>query len=329
MKRLDRIRFDLRLPANRRFQVVGLGLNAVDWIVVLGDYPPHGGKCRIEQRMQLGGGPVATASALCGRFGLETRYVGRVGDDDLGRFSLADLKREPMDISGVETVPGASSQYAVILVDRPTGERTVLWDLDAKLLYKPGELKKEWIIDGQILHLDGLDMDAATQAARWAQEAGMKVSLDIDMPESGVEELLRYTDFAIPSQDFLIELSSDRNWRSGLRELGSLTKGFVAATRGKDGVAVLFDGEVIEIPGFTGKIIDTTGAGDVFHGAFIYALFQNWTVLNCIRFASAAALQACGRYGARASIPELASVQSFLEEAPEAPSEAPPQTQSS
>jgi len=316
MKRLDQIRFDLRLPAGRRFQVVGLGLNAVDWIVVLGAYPTPGGKSRIEQSMQLGGGPVATASALCGRFGLETRYVGRVGDDDLGRFSLADLKREPMDISCVDTVPGAFSQYAVILVDRPTGERTVLWDRDAKLLYKPGELKKEWIIQGQILHLDGLDIDASIQAARWAREAGMKVALDIDKPEPGVRKLLRYTDFAIPSQDFVIELSSDHTWRTGLRELGSLTQGFVAVTRGKDGVAVLFEGEVIEIPGFVGEVIDTTGAGDVFHGAFIYALFQDWTALQCVHFASAAAMKACGRFGARASIPALETVRSFLERAP-------------
>jgi ribokinase len=177
-------------------------------------------------------------------------------------------------------------------------------------------LKREWIVQGQVLHLDGHDIEASIQAARWAHETGMKVSLDIDKLQPGVEELLRYTDFAIPSQDFVVELSADRNWRSGLRELGRLTKGFVAATRGKDGVAVLYDGDLIEIPGFTGKAIDTTGAGDVFHGAFIYSLFQNWTVLQCVHFANAAALEACGRYGARAGIPELEQVRSFLEKAP-------------
>ncbi len=311
MKRLDHIRLDLKLPTGRRFQVVGLGSNAVDWIVVLAKYPSHGGKSRIEQRMQLGGGPAATSLAVCGRYGLQTRYIGRVGDDDLGRFSLQDLARERIDISCVDVVSGAFSQYAVILVDRASGERTVLWDRDPRLLYNPGELKKEWIVDAQILHLDGVDLPACILAAGWARQAGMKVSLDIDQMQSGVEELLRLTDFAIPSQDFVMELSPDGDWRRGLLQLGRLTQGFVATTRGKDGVAVLYEGDLIEVPGFSGAVVDTTGAGDVFHGAFIYALFQDWTVLNCVQFANAAAFRACVRYGARASIPELEEVRAI------------------
>ncbi len=314
MSNLRKVRFDAAWPSQRRFQVVAFGLNAVDTICVLPAWPEHGGKMRIRERYHLGGGQIATAAALCGRFGLETRYIGRVGDDPNGRFSLEDLKKEPMDVSCVEVIPGAYSQFAIILVDLPTGERTVLWDRDPRLLYGAGELKREWIVDGQLLHLDGHDVEASTQAAAWAREAGMKVCLDIDKVQPGVEGLLRLIDFAIPSQDFVREFAGGGPWQSGVRALAELVPGTVIVTRGSRGAAVLWEGEIEEVPGFSVQPTDTTGAGDVFHGAFIHALFQDLSVYDCIRFANAAAVLSCARYGARAGIPTLEQVRARLAE---------------
>lgn len=314
MSGLEDVSFGIQWPEDRPFQLVGLGLNAVDWICVLPHYPGHNSKVQIDEMHKLGGGQVATASALCARYGLKVRYIGRVGDDEIGQFSLQDLQRESMDLSHLETVPGAVSQFAVILVDRPTGERTILWDRDPALHYKEEELKREWINQGQLLHLDGHDQPASIQAARWAKEAGMKVSLDIDKVQPGVEELLALTDFLIPGTSFLREFSEQTDWRKGLRALSETTPGFVAVTLGKEGVGVFWKDEITEIPGVAVKSVDTTGAGDVFHGAFLYALFQDWSVARCLRFANSAGALSCTQYGARGGIPPLEKVTSMVED---------------
>lgn len=319
MNPIEESRFDIQWPQDRPFEVVALGLNAVDTICVLPDWPEHGGKMRIKERYYLGGGQIATAAALCGRYGLKTRYVGRVGNDPTGRYSLEDLHKEPMDISYVDVIPGAYSQFAIILVDLPTGERTVLWDRDPRLLYGEGELKREAIVAGRLLHVDGHDVQASIQAAKWAHEAGMRVSLDIDKVQPGVEDLLRLVDFAIPSQDFAREFAADGDWRRGLLALGDLSPGHVVVTRGKQGVALSWEGEILSVPTVSIQATDTTGAGDVFHGAFVYSLFQDWTVLQCLRFANVAAALACTRYGARAGIPTLEEVQTLLADSPPEP----------
>jgi len=314
MSDLEDVSFGVQWPENRPFQLVGLGLNAVDWICVLPHYPEHNSKVQIDAIYKRGGGQVATASALCARYGLKVRYVGRVGDDEIGRFSLQDLQKESMDLSFLQTVSGAGSQFAVILVDRPTGERTILWNRDPALHYEKEELKRDWVVQGQLLHLDGHDQAASIQAARWAKEVGMKVSLDIDKVQPGVEELLALTDFLIPGTSFLHELSTEKDWKRALRALSQVTSGFVAVTRGKEGVGVLWEDEICEFSGMAVDNVDTTGAGDVFHGAFLYGLFQDWSVGHCLRFANSAGALSCTQYGARGGIPPLEKVTSMVQD---------------
>ena len=310
---LSSVYFDVQWPQDRPFQVIGQGMDAVDWICVLPDYPKYASRVEIAEIHKLGGGPCATATALCARYGLKVRFIGRLGDDDSGRFSLADLEKEPMDLSCLQIVRGAETQLGIILVDAATGERTVLWKRDPRLVYQKGELQRECIVAGQLLHLDGQDQTASIQAARWAREAGMQVSLDVDVPQPGVEELLRLTSFLIPSLEFVQKLTGREDWRHGLLDLSNLTDALVATTRGSKGSAVVWEGEIIEVPPFTVEAEDTTGAGDVFHGAFAFSLFQNWNVARCLLFASVAAGLACRCLGARSGIPPL---QEVLEELP-------------
>ena len=166
---LSSVYFDIHWPEDRPFQVIGQGMDAVDWICVLPDYPKYASRVEIAEIHKLAGGPCATATALCARYGLKVRFIGRLGDDDSGRFSLADLEKEPMDLSCLQIVRGAETQLGIILVDAATGERTVLWKRDSRLVYQKGELKRECIVAGQLLHLDGQDQTASIQAARWAR----------------------------------------------------------------------------------------------------------------------------------------------------------------
>lgn len=312
MSSLDEVHFDVSLPQDRPFQVVGLGMNAVDWICHLPVYPEHNSKTAITEMVKLGGGPAATATALCGRYGLRSKYVGRVGDDEIGTYSLKDLEREPMDTEAVEVIPGASTQFAVILVDEPTGERTVLWKRDPRLNYRSDELRKEWVTCGQVLHLDGNEYKSRVQAARWAREAGMKICLDLDRVEAGVEELLAIADFVLPSENFVRSFSGRSDWEYGLLAVSRATEGFVAVTRGVYGVAAFWEGEIVRVPSFPVKVVESTGAGDVFHGAFVYSLFQDWSIEHCLRFSNAAGALACTRVGARGGIPVLEEVLGLL-----------------
>ncbi|MBI4446960.1 MAG: hypothetical protein HY645_13775 [Acidobacteria bacterium] len=313
MGALDQAYFKFTPRLDRKFHVIGFGLNAVDWICVLPSFPTFDSKLEISRLYQLGGGQTATACTLCARYGLRVSYIGRVGDDDLGRFSLRDLQQEAMDTSLVTTLAGASSQMAVILVDEKSGERTILWHRDPRLAYRPEDLQRQQIINGSLLHLDGHDQAAAIQAAVWAREAGMKVVLDVDKVRAGVEELLRVTDFLIPSVNFIRDLTGAENWRNGLHDLAKATTAFVAVTLGKDGCAAVWDGQIHEIPTIKVEAKDTTGAGDVFHGAFSYSLFQRWSVGQCLRFANTAAALSCKKLGARGGIPALPEVLNALE----------------
>ncbi len=311
MHRLEEARFDMELPGHRPFEVVGMGLNAVDWIVHVPNFPRRNSKVQVKEFRRLPGGQVATAMALCGRYGLKARYIGRVGDDEIGQFSLSSLQPEPMDIHLVEVVAGASSQYAIILVD-PEGQRTILWDRDPALSYRVDEIKPEWIAAGQILHLDGHDEEASIQCARWASDAGMKVCLDVDKVQSRTGELLALTDFALPSETFALQFTGASDWREALLGVAEASRGFTAITRDHRGCAALWNGEIYEVPSFEVQAVDSTGAGDVFHGAFIYALLNEGNVWDCLRFANAAGALSCTRAGARGGIPTVQEVEDLL-----------------
>ena len=311
--RLEAARFQVDLPRARAFDVVGMGLNAVDWVVQVPRFPERNSKTRIETFRKLAGGQVATAMALCGRYGLKTRYIGRVGDDEIGRFSLSSLQVEPMDISLVEVIPGAASQYAIILVD-PEGQRTILWDRDPALTYRPDDLEPDWISAGRILHLDGHDEEASICCAEWATRAGMKTCLDIDKVQSRTGELLALIDFALPSEHFARQFTGALEWREALRGVAAAVRGFTAMTRDSEGCALLWKGEIHEVPSFEVEAVDSTGAGDVFHGAFIYALLKEFSVWDCLRFANAAGALSCTRAGARDGIPTLREVEDLLRE---------------
>jgi sulfofructose kinase len=137
------MRFNLPFPKGKPFEVVGMGLNSVDFLTVVPEFPKINSKMRILKFSKQGGGQVATAMVALSRWGVKTKYIGKVGGDELGQFSLASIREEGVDISSVIIEPCAINQYAMILVDRLSGERTILWDRDERLMYREGEIRKE------------------------------------------------------------------------------------------------------------------------------------------------------------------------------------------
>jgi len=187
--------------------VVGLGLNATDTVLMVRDFPALGGKERVLSSTTHAGGQVATALVTCQRLGLSTRYIGKVGDDEGGKVQLRSLEREGVDVQYATVVPGTANQFGIILVDQATGERTVFWDRDARLTVTPEEVAESAITSARVLHLDGCDVEAGLKAARWARGAGVVVVADLDTVYKEVERLFPYIDYLIASTKFLPTLT--------------------------------------------------------------------------------------------------------------------------
>jgi sulfofructose kinase len=291
------------------FDVVGIGLNAIDYLVGLPRFPAPGEKLRMSAFAREGGGQVATALVALSRWGCRCKYVGNVGDDEHGRLSTLLLSREGIDLAHVRTVPGASSQFAVILVEEGTGERTILWDRDPRIQITPEDLPLEDIRRARALLLDGHDVPPSIAAARAARASGVPVVLDAEKVQEGTEELLSVCDHIVAAGHFPGLLFPGTPAEDGAREIlrryGSRTSTVTLGPRGAYG----WDGrEETFSPPIRIEARDTTGAGDIFHAGFLYALLEGLPFREILAFANAAAGLSCRGLGGRSAIPTIGEI---------------------
>lgn len=308
--------FGIELPAGKDFDAVALGLNAADHLIVVPYYPGFNSKVELLSHTLAPGGQCATAMIALARLGMHTRYIGKVGSDDLGRFQIRSLESEGVEAGGVTVADGAESQIAFIVIDEASGERTVIWHRDERLMISESEVDKAAVTSGRVLLLDGHNLAASIAAARYAREAGIPTVLDIDNIYAGSEELLPLIDFLISSTSFPLRMTEESDLQTALKKLSEMTGSlFVAATLGQDGVLAYFRGRYFHSPAFTINCKDTTGAGDAFHGGFIYGLLAGLSVETTLRFANAVAALKCRAIGARTALPSLEEVNELLESA--------------
>jgi len=304
--------YNIKMLEAQKVDLVGVGLNATDTLIPLSEYPVRGSKVEYRGGAVLPGGQTATTVVACQSWGMRTRYVGKLGDDDAAR-----LHREAFARAGVEArlieVAGAASPQSLILVDGG-GERTVLCRKDERLALRPEDLDRSWIEGARALHVDGHDTAAATLAARWAREAGVAVIADLDEPYPGVERLVENVDYLIASRDFPCRLMKEKDLETALRGIGQRYGcRLTAATLGEEGV-VAWDGEgFVRRSAYRVPVVDTTGAGDIFHAGFIYALLQGWPLDKQLDFACAAAAINCMVAGARGGIQPVAVIEELME----------------
>jgi sugar/nucleoside kinase (ribokinase family) len=306
------MRFNLTFPENKPFDVVGMGLNSVDFLVLLPEYPASNSKMRIRRFEKSGGGQVATALVALSRWSTRTKYIGKVGGDELGQYALESIRQTGVEVSSVTIESQASNQFATIIVDGTSGDRTILWDRDDRLMYHEGELRKEVVCSGKILLLDGHDIRAALQCARWAREEHIPVVLDVDKVEPLTPQLIKEIDFVVTGSRFPMLFTGISDREKAFLELQKHIPGFLCATLGSEGAMALVEGEILTMKGFKIDVVDTTGAGDVFHAGFIYGLLQNWDLEKILQFANAVAALKCRELGGRKGIPTLREVQEFL-----------------
>jgi sulfofructose kinase len=286
-----------------KVDVVGLGENATDNVMRLECFPAPGGKKRIRSVSRQAGGSVASALVTCRRLGLRARYLGTVGGDDNGRFQLASLRAERLDLRYIRRMAQARSRVSHIVIDESTGERTIFWERDQRLDFPAPAVKLEMLSGAAVLHVDGTDLAASLRAARVARKAGITVVADLDTVSAGIDRLLPLVDYPIVSSDFLAPATGTRDPFSALEGLAHDSGArLVGVTLGRDGALVLTEGRFLYSPGFRIDAVDTTGAGDIFHGAFIYGLVRGWDLEQILDFSNAMAGLNSMALGARGGI---------------------------
>ncbi|HEU5361353.1 MAG TPA: PfkB family carbohydrate kinase, partial [Candidatus Deferrimicrobiaceae bacterium] len=247
------------------------------------------------------------------RWGLRTMYVGNVGADDHGVLSLSLLREEGVDVSRARTIPGASSQFAVIHVQEDSGERTILWERDPRIRIQPEDIPRDEIRRSRAVLLDGHDVPACLESAREARGAGVPVVLDAEKVQEGTEDLLRLSDHIVAASSFVRQLLPGTEPAEGVREIHRrFSPRTAAVTLGADG-ALGFDGrETVRVRGIEVPAADTTGAGDVFHAGFLFGLLAGEPFSAILAFSNAAAALSCREVGGRAGIPSLDAIEQIL-----------------
>lgn len=307
--------FPLTLPANKPFDAVGFGLNAVDHLIVVPEYPAFDTKIRLLEHTQSAGGQTATAMVALRRLGLKTAYAGRFGSDQEGLFGLQTLKDDGVNVEFAEVVEGARNQIAFITIDVRSGERTIVWDRDDRLAYKAEEAPVEFGPMGRVLHLDAHDPPACVRVARAARESGTIVSADIDNVYDGLPELLPLIDILIGSKEFPARVTGITDERAALVELKNRYGCAIAGiTIGAAGAVVYHDGRFVESPGFEapGGCRDTTGAGDAFHAGLLCGFLTGEDLETSMKFGNAVAAIKCSALGARTALPTWSELEEFF-----------------
>lgn len=287
------------------FDVVGIGANSVDYVYRLPAYPERDGpnaKMRISSHSLCGGGQVATALCTCAAMGLRAKYIGATGTDDNGRHVREELTRHGIDLIDA-VIRDVANQFAVIMVDEHAGERIVLWDRNEGLLLRPREIPPEVLAAARVVHVDDVDQEASIMAAEIARGAGRMVTSDIDRITPRTEALVQAVTIPIFAEHVPAALTGETDFERALRDLRRLNDGLMCVTLGPRGAAALEGDTFYHEPAFTVDAVDTTGAGDVFRGAFITALLRGEAARDAMRFANAAAAISCTRLGAINGVP--------------------------
>ena len=309
------MRIPIQLPPQKEFDAVGFGLNAVDHLIVVPEYPAFDSKMRFLEHRLSAGGQTATAMAALQRLGFRTAYAGRFGADDYGRFGRQSLEREGVNLDYAETIAGANNQLAFIIIDARSGERTIVWDRDERLSYAADRAPVELASRGRVLHMDAHDPRACAAMARAARAAGTLITADIDNIYEGLPELLPLIDILITSIEFPHRLTGISDERTSLVELKARYGcALVGMTLGARGALVYCEEQFIESPAFEvpGGCRDTTGAGDAFRGGFLYGLLRGEEVETSLKIANAVAALKCRGLGARAALPSEKELTEFL-----------------
>jgi sugar/nucleoside kinase (ribokinase family) len=309
------VRLPVELPPRRAADVTTVGENSIDLVAVVDGHPPPNSKVEMREFAWLPGGESATAAVALARVGYRVRYVGRVGDDDFGRQGLDSLRREGVDVSGVVTVAGATSRFAVILVDRAAGHRTVIWNLDAGLEMSPDDVPAAAAAATRVMLVNSQEPVPMALAVERARLAATRTVVDVERVRPGIDRLLRAMDVVIAADGFPESYTGKAARGEALAALQADSgAAVVCVTLGDEGSLARAMGREVRTPAFDVDVVDTTGAGDVFRAGFVAGWLAGGAeaeLEDVLRWANAMAALNCRGLGAQAS-PTVTEVQALL-----------------
>lgn len=301
----------------KTLDLIGLANPMQDLLVDIDRLPVSNQNMRLKEYCFQGGGNVTTALAAAGMLGLKTSCIGVVGDDIFGYANIEDFKFNHVDTSRIVIDPGTRTDFCIAVTESSCEGKNFLSISGTCRQLAPEDLDEKYIQSAKVLHLGGLITPAAIRAAEMMHAGGGKVSIDANYYRSDVYDHYNHYDIFIASETYYKGIVADKGLdgadrESVLRYIRSQGPEIVLFTFGSEGGFGLDGDEYFEWPIFRVKTVDSTGAGDVFHGAFVYCHLQGWDVKTSARFCAAVSAIKCTRQGGRAGIPTLENVLHFL-----------------
>jgi len=295
----------------KQFDLLGLGICSVDFLGLVKKYPAPGEKVPLQAFARQGGGLTGTALVAAARLGAKTAYIGKLGDDEYSRFVLEEFRRDGVNVDHVIFEEGAQPPVAFIHVEQNSGERRIAryWK---EFELKPEELDDEVIRNSRILFLEHHFVEAGISAARLIKQAGGFVVVDVERNVAGFDQILHVADYIIVSQNFATQQTGRADPKQSAHWLQQKYGGIIVVTAGENGAFCRAPENFFHQPAFQVDVVDTTGAGDVFHGAFMVGLIENWPLTKTLEFAAAVAAMKCRGLGGRAMIPRREEAMEFL-----------------
>ncbi len=295
-------------------EITGIGANVYDTLIRVPKFPTEDTKSYVQAVRQSGGGPTPTGLAAAAKLGASVSVMANLSNDSGGKFLLEDFRRYNVDTDLVQVRNGESFS-ATVLLNEETGSRTCLLNRGTLPKFELDKRSRFEIENAKVLMVDGNELSAAVVAAKIARAAGTKVLYDAGGRYEGIEDLLQNTDILIPSAEFALGHSGKETIKEAAVSLYEKYRpSVVVITDGKNG-GVLYDGKTAEnYPAFPVKVVDSNGAGDVFHGAFAFAVTRGFDWKQCCVFSSAVSALKCTKFGARSGVPTYSETIQFLKE---------------
>jgi sugar/nucleoside kinase (ribokinase family) len=298
---------NVRAMNTDKIDVLVIGRSCLDTIAIVNQFPADNQKVPLEFRLTEGGGQGGTASCCISRLGGTVAYVGKLGDDDEGRFCLQRLEKFGVATDFIEVVSGGKTPVAYVFVTAASGHRTIIYERNFLPKITIDDQLKTLAARAQIVLLDpevtylGGPLKAVTGGR-------IKIVYDCERWRAGLENIMDTADYFIPSAEFL---DSDRLNFSGIPfnqqiiRLNELVTGQLIITRGASGAYYPAGDKIYQVAAPAVKAIDTIGAGDNFHAAFALALKRGFDLHQAVKFSVAVASLSCREFGGRNGIPQM------------------------
>jgi sulfofructose kinase len=298
------------------YDLFAIGYACVDYVTIMPHLPKLDEKILVDNLLVQGGGVSATAMVAASRLGARTALMTMLSDDSIGHEIAAELEREGVDMSVTPLRGKGSSAFSFCMIDGKTGLRTIVSMPPTGKRLSRLEVPLGVVCRSKVLFIDGHTTHAQLAAAKAARKTGVRVIFDAGNEKKGMVDLIPHTDVLIASHGFGRDVGGSRDPAAGARALFRMGNLEVAAvTAGKEGsYFCTADGEFHQ-PAFKVGVVDTTGAGDAFHGAYAYAMVRKWSPRQSAKFAAAVAAIKCTKAGGRTALPRLREVESFLKRA--------------